>query len=289
MSHHRNLASGKTPPIWPQRTNLRERVPVLERRRDAGAVECIVERAPRRRKPGVGARQVRGVRRQRCELRQVRTEGVVDRESAFGPGEGDVDVQPAGQAAGCRPRKLVGDLAVALADRDITPVVVPGVRTRGGDAGFGHNTAREIEACGCDRDTQRLRVSNDRRHDLDLALAKLSREPRIALRAGEHGVDRGDELPADRIDEHQLLLGAQRERRIALEGEAEPLRRRPVAVLPARPAGRLEPLRDAIGRIGSSHRERVPGDAPGRNLRVFGGVPNGYDGAIARMPARHAG
>ena len=202
---------------------LGELAPARERGRHAGAGPALVQLRAHRREPGVLAAVVRGVRTEREQLGQIAAQRVVDGERAVGAAHRDVDVQPAGQDVARRPRMLGGDPAIALRGRHRSGVARQRVRAGADDEHVGAEAARDEAA---DRRELARDVGDrhaDGRHRLDLRAAQLAREPPIARaeRQGVLGGGRGQKRLG--VDEQQLFLGADGERRHTVEQAAQPL------------------------------------------------------------------
>ena len=188
---------------------------VAEARRRARAGEGGEDHLPARGEAGRLAAPEGRARREREQRGEVREQPVHDLDRLLGLVDGDVDVQPEDQLAPRDVLELVDEMPVAVASSDALALeqrerVRPGRADAhallGGDAGHvGAQLAQLVVDLG--------RRAADRRGDLEHGLHQLGVDARlelVALGRGEHGLDVLDEVERLAVEQHVLLLDAER-------------------------------------------------------------------------------
>ena len=190
---------------------------VLEARRRAGAGERGEHHLPARREPGRLAAPERRRRRQREHLRQVDEQPVHHLDRLLGVVDRDVHVHAEDQLAARDVLQLVDELAVAVARRDPLALEEP-ERMRAGRAeaaALGARDLRDVPAQLRERLHDVAGGAADRRRHLEHRLHQLRVDAFLVLAVldgREHRVDVLHEVPGLGIEEHVLLLDAERVR-----------------------------------------------------------------------------
>ena len=204
-------------------------VVVAEPRRRPRAREGREDDLPARREPrrlAAPEGRARGEREQRRELRE---EPVHDLDRLVGIVDRHVDVHPEDQLAPCHVLELVDERVVAVLRRDPLPLEeAEGVGARRADAkALAPRHVADVPAqLGQLAHHVPGRVAHGRR-DLEHGLHQLCVEPLgelVALDRVEHHLDVLDEVERRRIEEHVLLLDAQRVRVARAEAVIEDAR-----------------------------------------------------------------
>ena len=188
---------------------------VAESRRRARAREGGEDHLPRRREPRRLAAPERGRRRERQQRRKLGEQPVHDLDGFLRVIDGDVDVHAEDQLAAGDVLELVDEVAVAVARRD--PLALEEAeRVGAGRADAEARLPRDSRHVGAQLQELALDVAGVAAHrggNLEHRLHQLGADPRLELVPGdrlEHGVDVLDEIERLAVEEHVLLLDAER-------------------------------------------------------------------------------
>ena len=226
--------------------------------------------------PGRLAAPERRARRERQQHRQLGQQALHDVHREVGLGHGDVHVHPEHELAARDVLQLLDEPAVAVPRRDAL-ILRARERMRAG-AREPHaerlDGRRDAAPHGLEVAAQLVDVAAHDRGDLERALHQLGMRAAVERPAREHVgdlVEAGAELERGRVEQHELLLDAQRERLALAECMLRCARHR-VSIAPryraatypaerdrGRSAPRRDPLRErALGddRAGSARRRR---------------------------------
>ena len=192
-------------------------VVVAEPRRRAGAWEGREDDLPARREPRRLAPPEGRARGEREERREVGQEPVDDLDRLVGIVDRHVDVHPEDQLAPRDVLELVDERVVAVLGRDAL-ALEEAERVRPGRADAQALAVRDVADIAPQRRQLPHHVGRrpaHRRRDLEHRLHQLRVDPvreLVALDGVEDGIDVLDEVEALRVEEHVLLLDAERER-----------------------------------------------------------------------------
>ncbi len=190
---------------------------VAEARRRAGAGERREHDLPARRQPRRLTTPERRARREREQRRELRQQAVHHLDRLVGVVDRDVDVHPEDQLAPRDVLELVDERVVAVLRRD--PLALEQAeRMRPGRADAEALLARDVADVGAERRELAHHVGRRPAHggrDLEHRLHQLRVElpgELVALDRVQDGLDVLDEVEARRVEEHVLLLDAERVR-----------------------------------------------------------------------------
>ena len=199
---------------------------VGEPRRRPGARERGEDHLPARGEAGRLAAPERRAGREREQRPELGEEPVHDLDRLLGIVDGDVDVHPEDQLPPGDVLELVDEIAVAVARRDPLPLEER-ERMRSGGADPHSLLAPDLHDVGPELHELGLDVAGgaaDRCRDLEHRLHQLGVDPRLQLVPADRlqdGVDVLDEIERLAVEEHVLLLDAQRVRIRLAEGVVE--------------------------------------------------------------------